>query len=71
MLQICFGTDLVLAVPALLLILAALAAAKQYDMAESRDRQRHYQITSPVGKRQNTQSQYGKRQDLLEDPSSL
>ena len=59
MLQICFGTYLVLAVPALLLILAAMAAAKQHDMAESRDRQRHDQITFPVGKRQN--AQYGKR----------
>ena len=48
MLQIFFGTYLVLGLPAVLLLLAALAASRLHNREEKYDRQGYYQTTPTV-----------------------
>jgi len=48
MLQICFGTYLVLGLPAILLLWTALAASRMHNMEEGYDRQRFYRIALAV-----------------------
>ncbi|HLF73265.1 MAG TPA: hypothetical protein VI524_02875 [Anaerolineales bacterium] len=65
MLQICFGSYLVLAVPAILVVWMALAAARMHDTEAGSDGQRHYRIALALAHIKNTQ--YASKYDLLED----
>ena len=67
MLQVCFGTYLVLGLPALLLLWAALAASKLHDLEEGQDRQRFYRIVLAISNFKNGRGEF----DLLEDSVSL
>jgi len=68
MLEICFGTYLVLGLPALLLLWTALAAASRiHDMEEGHDRQSFYRIALAISNFK--KSGYRKEYDLLEDPA--
>ena len=69
MLQVCFGTYLVLGLPAILLLWAALAASRIYDMEEGHDRQRFYRIALAISNFKN--AKYGREYDLLENPASV
>ena len=69
MLQICFGTYLVLGLPAILLLWTALAASRMHDMEEGNDCQRFYQIALAISNFKN--AKYGREYDLLEDPASV
>lgn len=69
MLQICFGTYLVLAFPAILLLWTALAASRMHDLEEGHDRQRFYRIALAISNFKN--AQYGREYDLLEDQASI
>lgn len=44
MLEICFGTYLLLGLPAVLVLWTALAASKMHNMGGENDQQRYYQI---------------------------
>ena len=55
MLQICFGTYLVLGLPAILLLWMALAAAKRHDMGGGSEHQRHYRLTLALSNFKNSQ----------------
>ena len=68
MVQVCFGTYLVLALPAILLLWAALEASRVHDMEEGFDRQRFYRIALAISNFKN--AGYRKEYDLLEDPAS-
>jgi len=69
MLQICFGTYLVLALPVILLLWTALAASRMHDMEEGYDRQRFYRIVLAISNFKN--AGYRKEYDLLGDTVSL
>ncbi|MGZ9225239.1 MAG: hypothetical protein ACXW4M_06745 [Anaerolineales bacterium] len=69
MLQICFGTYLVLALPVILLLWTALAASRMHDMGEGYDRQRFYRIVLAISNFKN--AGYRKEYDLLGDTVSL
>ena len=69
MLQVCFGTYLVLGLPAILLLWMALAAARMHDIDEGDDRQRFYRITLAISNFKN--AKYGREYDLLEDHASV
>ena len=69
MLQICFGTYLVLAFPAILLLWTALAVSRMHDLEEGHDRQRFYRIALAISNFKN--AQYGREYDLLEDHASI
>jgi len=69
MLQVCFGTYLVLGLPVLLLLWTALAASRMYDMEEGHDRQRFYRIALAISSFKN--AHYGREYDLLEDHASI
>ena len=62
MLQICFGTYLLLAFPAILLLWTALAASRMHDLEEGHDRQRFYRIALAISNFKN--AQYGREYDL-------
>jgi len=68
MLEICFGTYLVLGLPAILLLWTALAASRMHDMEEGHDRQSFYRIVLAISNFK--KSGYRKEYDLLEDPAS-
>lgn len=63
MLEICFGTYLVLGLPVMVLLWMALAASK---LPRENDRQRHYQITLAIARLKDIRGEY----HLLEDPAS-
>lgn len=67
MLQVCFGTYLVLGLPALLLLWAALAASRVHEMEEGHDRQRFYRIALAISNFKNGRGEF----DLMEDPVSI
>lgn len=67
MLQICFGTYLVLGLPAILLLWMALATATMHDLNGGSTRQRHYRLMVTLSNLKNTKSTGN--YDLLEDPS--
>jgi len=67
MLQICFGTYLVLGLPAILLLWMALVAAKMHDLNGDSTRQRHYQIRLALSNLKN--AKFTRNYDLLEDHS--
>ena len=67
MLEICFGTYLVLGLPAALLLWMALVVSKMRDMGRENDRQRHYQMALAISSFKNARGEF----DLLEDPASL
>ena len=69
MLQICFGTYLVLGLPVILLLWAVLAVSRMHDMEEGNDCQRFYQITLAISNFKN--AGYRKEYDLLKDTASL
>ena len=69
MLQIFFGTYLVLGLPAILLLWTALAASRMHDIDEGHDRQRFYRIVSAISNLKN--AKYGREYDLLEDRASV
>jgi len=69
MVQVCFGTYLVLALPAILLLWAALEASRVHDMEEGHDRQRFYRIALAISNFKN--AQYGREYNLLEDHASI
>jgi len=69
MLQICFGTYLVLVLPVILLLWTALAASRMHDMEEGYDRQRFYRIVLAISNFKN--AGYRKEYDLLGDTVSL
>lgn len=69
MLQVCFGSYLVLGLPAILLLWTALAASRMHDREEGHDRQRFYRIALAISNFKN--SQYGREYDLLEDHASI
>jgi hypothetical protein len=69
MLQICFGTYLVLGLPAILLLWTALATSRMHDIDEGHDRQRFYRIALAISNFKN--AKYGREYDLLEDPASV
>lgn len=64
MLEICFGTYLVLGLPALLFLWTALAVSK---MHKENDQERYDQITVAISRRKNALGDY----ELLEEPVSL
>ena len=67
MLQICFGTYLVLGLPAILLLWTALAASRTNNMEEGHDRQRFYRIALAISSFKNARGKF----DLLEDHASI
>jgi hypothetical protein len=67
MLQVCFGTYLVLGLPAILLLWAALKASRLHDREEGHDRQRFYRIALAISNFKNGQGEF----DLLKDSVSL
>ena len=67
MLQICFGTYLVLGLPAILLLWTALAASRMHNMEEGYDRQRFYRIALAISSFKNA----GGKFDLVEDRASI
>jgi hypothetical protein len=69
MLQICFGTYLVLALPVIVVLWTALAASRIHDMEEGQDRQRFYRIALAISNFKN--AGYRKEYDLLENTGSL
>jgi hypothetical protein len=69
MLQVCFGTYLVLGLPVILLLWTALAASRMHYMEEGYDRQRFYQIVSAISNFKN--AKYGREYDLLKDRASV
>ena len=69
MLQVCFGSYLVLGLPAILLLWTALAASRMHDMEEGHDRQRFYRIALAISNFKNAQD--GREYDLLEDHASI
>ena len=69
MLQICFGTYLILGLPVILLLWSALAASRMHDMEEGYDRQRFYRIMLAISNFKN--AGYRKEYDLLEDTASF
>jgi len=69
MLQICFGTYLVLALPVIVVLWTALAASRMHDMEEGKDRQRFYRITLAISNFRNVG--YRKEYNLLKDTVSL
>ena len=64
MLEICFGTYLVLGLPAMLLLWMALAVSK---MHRENDRQRQYHITLALASPQNARGKY----DIAEDHGAI
>jgi len=68
MLEICFGTYLVLGLPAILLLWTALAASRMHDIEEGHDRQRFYRIALAISSFKNVQ--YGREYDLTEGQAS-
>lgn len=66
MLQIFFGTYLILGLPAVLLLWTALAASGRHEIEEGYDRQRFYRIALAISNFKNARSE----QDLVEDPAS-
>lgn len=69
MLQICFGTYLVLALPIIVVLWTALAASRIHDMEVGQDRQRFYRITLAISNFKNTRQR--NEYDLLENTASL
>jgi hypothetical protein len=69
MLQICFGTYLVLALPVIAVLWTALATSRMHDMQEGQDRQRLYRIALAISNFKN--AGYRKEYDLLKDTVSL
>ena len=67
MLQICFGTYLVLGLPAILLLWTALAASRMHNLEEGYDRQRFYRIALAISSFKNAPGKF----DLLEDRASF
>ena len=67
MLQVCFGSYLVLGLPAILLLWTTLAASRMHDMEEGHDRQRFYRIALAISNFKNARGEF----DLLEDFVSL
>jgi hypothetical protein len=67
MLQICFGTYLVLGLPAILVLWTALAASRMHDMEEGYDRQRFYRIALAISNFKNARGEF----DFLEDAASI
>ena len=67
MLQICFGTYLVLGLPAILLLWAALTASRLHEREEGHDRQRFYRIALAISNFKNGRGEF----DLLKDSVSL
>ena len=67
MLQICFGTYLVLGLPAILLLWMALSAAKMHDLNGGSTRQRHYQLRLTLSNLKN--ANFTRNYDLLDDHS--
>ena len=63
MLEICFGTYLVLGLPIVLLLWMTLAVSKTH---RENDQQRYYQIVLAVSKFKNAPGEY----NLLEEPVS-
>lgn len=67
MLQICFGTYLVLGLPAILVLWMALATAKVHDLNGGSTRQRHYRLMVALSNPKNTN--FTRNYDLVEDSS--
>ena len=67
MLQIFFGTYLVLGLPAILLLWTALAASRMHNMEEGYDRQRFYRTALAISNLKNARGE----SDLLGDDASL
>ena len=67
MLQVCFGTYLVLGLPAILLLWAALAASRMHEIDEGHDRQRFYQIASAISNFKGARGEF----DLIKDYASI
>jgi hypothetical protein len=67
MLQVCFGTYLVLGLPAILLLWTALAASGMHDREEGYDRQRFYQIVLAISNFKNGRGEF----DRIDDPVSI
>ena len=67
MLQICFGTYLVLALPVIVVLWTALAASRRHAMEEGYDRQRFYRIALAISSFKNAPGEF----DLLEDRASF
>ena len=67
MLQIFFGTYLVLGLPAILLLWTALAASRMHNMEEGYDRQRFYRIALAISGFKNARGKF----NLVEDRASF
>ena len=67
MLQICFGTYLVLGLPAILVLWMALSTAKMHDLNVGSTRQRHYRLMVALSNLKN--AKFIRNYDLMEDSS--